>query len=263
MAQKTALVLNYGHHSNFGDRLGWQVAHSLFPADVDVIQHSLPMLPGPWTPPDVEPDLILAGSGNSLWPGMLDPAFLDWFEQQPCLKVALLGVQYEHLLPAEQTGQFLSSLDMWFVRYRQDAEVVSAPRWRHVGDLLINHFPMTQWTDDRRLLIPANINAEKMPVDEAIRAFQQFRTVHAHRIHPLLCALCAAERFSFTEQREADGNRVSGKFSRMLHDIFGDTFGDTFEENVEYENDRARVAAYKDEVFQHTLDIRRWIGEQL
>jgi hypothetical protein len=99
----------------------------------------------------------------------------------------------------------------------------------------------------------------ELPIDRTIQHIQRYKRTFSERLHPLLCALTAAEQVAYLEQREMDGKTVSGKFRSMLVDIFGHTYA----ENMFWKVDRDAVAAYKAKVRANTDAMRADIAKLL
>jgi hypothetical protein len=95
---------------------------------------------------------------------------------------------------------------------------------QHLGDWLINQFPMSTPTDEGQLQIGEEIWNE-LPLDRTIQFIQRYKNVLSSRLHPLLCALTSAETVAYTEQPAGgETSIISGKFRSMLIDIFGRNF---------------------------------------
>ncbi|PCI63870.1 MAG: hypothetical protein COB37_03740 [Kordiimonadales bacterium] len=252
-------VFNYSQMNNFGDKLGWNLANAIIPPNFTLTYKSLPLTPDLWEAPLNNYDLILVGTGQSIFHRSLDPAFLKWLEQAKCPKVGLFGLQYLDMIDKTLLQRLVDTLDIWFVRNKVDLEFLpKCEHTQHVGDLLIDFFPLTKWSNDHRINIPASISKANFDIQQLVHKFQEYKHVHSHRIHPLLCALCSADLFSFTEQRELPDSSISGKFNKMLKDIFDREF----EENIIYTNDMEKVISYKKMARQNISMINDWITER-
>jgi hypothetical protein len=243
MAARRVLVLSYAHVRNFGDRLGFHLINAVLPPDVEVTFHSL----WPWTPPPREDwDLVVLGIGNSLNPEMVrslyDP-LMALFEHSSH-SIGIFGTQYRPLYDLPRLAGLIGGLDHWYARYRGDLELAGADACvSHLGDWLIDAFPLVRPTKDRMLKLDGDILTKRRPLDWLIQEIQSYRYVFSPRLHPLLCALCSAERVSYVEQHDV-GHRpdlTSGKFAAMLDDIFGRTWP----ERELFEVDRDAVIAYR------------------
>jgi hypothetical protein len=111
----------------------------------------------------------------------------------------------------------------------------------HLGDWLIDQFPMTTPTMDEPLqIVEEMLNGHAL--DRAIQVIQRYKTVYSTRLHPLLCALTSAELAAYSEQSSnLMPGIVSGKFRSMLIDIFGRSYP----ERTFFSVDRDAVRRYK------------------
>ena len=145
-----------------------------------------------------------------------------------------------------------------YARNEEDGQIYGRGRNNvsHLGDWLINAFPLACGTDDRVLSIGQEI-WQNLPLDRTIQRIQTHRKVFSERLHPVFCALTSASDVAYKEQREAGGPAmISGKFRSMFMDIFGQTFP----ESGFWAVDRDRVAAYKAQVRQNSDEIAAAIG---
>jgi hypothetical protein len=143
----------------------------------------------------------------------------------------------------------------WWARNRSDVETFGGGREnvRHLGDWLISAFPMTVPRLDKTLIVGPDVLEKDVSLDRMIQQIQAYRRVSSARIHPLLCALTAAEQVRFQEQRESVGSATeSGKFATMLTDIFGRSF----EEDAFFAVDREAVLRYKLMVEANMAELR-------
>lgn len=125
---------------------------------------------------------------------------------------------------------------------------------------MIGAFPQRRWTEDGEIEIDKTLSSAAA-LDRAIWEIQRWRTVRSPRIHPLLCALCSAERVAYREQREWPDKPdvVSGKFGAMLQDVFGRRYP----ENDLFTVDHGRVGAYRDYVASGVDRLRGAIATAL
>jgi hypothetical protein len=155
----------------------------------------------------------------------------------------------------------IDRLDTWYARYEEDVLIYGRGRSNvvHLGDWLIDQFPMAQPTEDDLLSIDDDVLKE-LPLDRTIQTIQRHRNVYSTRLHPLLCALTAAELVAYSEQPDKEmPAMVSGKFRGMLIDIFGRTFP---EKNF-FLVDRDAVAGYKTRVRGNVAKVGAQIGAML
>lgn len=238
--QRSVAVLSFSNAGNFGDRLGHHVLRPILPPEAVVEQIYF----RPWSPPAAPPDLLILGIGNSLF-GPLVTDEVARLVQSSKKAIGIFGTQYREGLDRARFDAVLGSLETWFARYREDALLFgrAARSVVHLGDWLIDAFPMAQWKRDATLDIDAAV-LKDLPLDRVIERIQAYRAVRSTRLHPLLCALTSAEFCAYREQREVAGGGHSGKFRSMLLDVFGRTFP----EDAKWAVDRAAVVRYKAQV---------------
>jgi hypothetical protein len=168
--------------------------------------------------------------------------------------IGIFGTQYREALPAARLGALLDRLTHWYARAEEDLLFYgrARPNASHLGDWLINAFPLARGEDERLLQIGQEIWKD-LPLDRTIQQIQRHRRVFSERVHPLLCALTSAEEVGYREQRESgDPAIASGKFRSLLVDVFGQTYP----EGVLWRVDRDRVARYKARVQRNTEALR-------
>jgi hypothetical protein len=125
----------------------------------------------------------------------------------------------------------------------------------HLGDWLIDQFPMNRASDEEPLQIDGDIGKD-LALDRAIQTIQRHRQVYSARLAPLLCALTSAELAAYAD--EPDGEMpgiVSGKFRSMLIDIFGRSYP----EKTFFMVERDAVARYKARVHRNVARVRERI----
>ncbi len=245
---KRVLVLSYNNIGNFGDRLGYHLINTILPPHA-VVTHSHF---NPWNVPDEEFDLLVLGIGNSLFAPLLTDKLLALLDRIPC-KIGIFGTQYREDIPRQRMQAVLSRLDHWYARYKEDVFLYGhdSDNVTHLGDWLINAFPMTHGKDAALLRVGAEV-LQQLPLDRTIEKIQSHRRVYSTRLHPLLCALTSAEAVAYVEQRENRAATPSGKFRSMLIDIFGRSMP----EDRLWEVDRDAVVAYKSFVMRQTELLR-------
>jgi hypothetical protein len=251
--RKRVHVISYNNVGNFGDRLGYHLLNDIVPAHAELTWGTLrPFAP---VPPDV--DLLVIGIGNSLFGDLLDDQLLAAVGNAKA-SIGIFGTQYRPHLPAPKLAQLLDRLSHWYARYQEDVLLYGRNRSNvsHLGDWLINAFPMAVPSIDQPLHIGGGI-LKDLPMDRTIQHIQRHKRVVSERLHPLLCALTSAEEVSYIEQREmGDRKTVSGKFRSMLIDIFGQSYP----ESIAWKVDRDRVTAYKAQVRSNTDALRARIA---
>ena len=249
-------VISYNNVGNFGDRLGYHLVNDVLPAHAEVSWGTL----RPFTPVADNLDLLIIGIGNSLFGDLMDDPLIQATKKAKS-SIGIFGTQYRETLPADHLRRLLEHLTHWYARNEDDVHIYGRGRDNvaHLGDWLINAFPLACGGDDRVLSIGQEI-WQTLPLDRTIQRIQLHRKVFSERLHPLLCALTSAADVAYKEQRE--GGRpamVSGKFRSMFMDIFGQTFP----ESSFWAVDRDRVAAYKAQVRRNSDEMRRRLAVML
>jgi hypothetical protein len=90
------------------------------------------------------------------------------------------------------------------------------------------------------------------PLDRAIQVIQCHKSVYSMHLHPLLCALTAAEMVAYAEQpSELLPAVVSGAFRSTLVDIFGRSYP----EKQFFMVDRDAVRRYKARVHRNVAKV--------
>ena len=255
--ERTVWVLSYNDIGNFGDRLGGQVLNQVLPANAKVshIHHY------PWdAPPEGAPDLLILGVGNSLFQPVLTDELLQLVDRAG-RTVGIFGTQYREAIDPSRMASLLDRLESWWARHEEDVGVYGGGRGNvhHLGDWMIDACPMTTWRHDELFRVGEE-TINDSPLDRLIERYQSYRQFASPRMHPLLCALTAAEQVGYQEQREMDDpNQVSGKFRSMFLDIFG---VDKPEKQM-WPVDRAAVVAYKAKVRRNVEALRAELGRLL
>jgi tetratricopeptide (TPR) repeat protein len=241
-------VLSFNNVGNFGDRLGYHLVNEIVPAHATLTHAHFQ----PWDLPDERFDLVILGIGNSLFQPLLDDRLAAALERAPAA-IGVFGTQYREAIERAALDRVLDRLVTWYARSEEDALLYGGARSnvRHLGDWLAAAFPMTRARDPRVLEIGDEIWQE-LPLDRTIQRIQAHRHVRSKRLHPLLCALAAAETVAYTEQRETPARTPSGKFRSLLIDVFGRTYP----EETAFEVDSAAVMRYKRHVQAATARLR-------
>jgi hypothetical protein len=254
--RKRVHVISYNNVGNFGDRLGFHMLNDVLPPHSEVSWGNF----RPFTTVPEGLDLLVVGIGNSLFGDLIDDQLIQSTKKARA-SIGIFGTQYHPLLPRNRLTNLLDSLTHWFARYEEDIQLYGRGRSNvsHLGDWLINAFPLAMATDDKVLNIGKEIWND-LPLDRTIQFIQRHRRVFSERVHPLLCALTSANEVAYKEQRESGNPAVSsGKFRSMLIDIFDQTFS----ENVVWRVDRDKVAVYKEQVRRRTDELRSYLSEAL
>ena len=249
-------VISYNNCGNFGDRLGYHLINEILPAEV-IVSWSL-LQPLTQIPKDI--DLLILGIGNSLFGNLLNDDLIQSVKSAKN-SIGIFGTQYRENLPTNKLNELLDSLSWWFARYEEDIQLYGGNRKNvsHLGDWLINAFPMTIGKEEILLNIGEEIWNE-LPLDRTIQNIQKHKKVISTRLHPLLCALTSAKVVGYIEQREmADKNIISGKFKSMLLDIFSKYYP----EHETWEVDKSKVVSYKRKVRENTDQMKIYIRNLL
>lgn len=233
-------VLSFYSAGNFGDRLGYHLLNEILPANAEVTHLSFKS----WQPPAEPFDLLVVGTGNSLFGSYLSDQLLALAENSHAA-IGIFGTQYHEFMPRTMLRELVSRLDHWYARYEDDLlrYARGLSNASHLGDWLIKAFPLTRPIEPGAVRIGKEIWND-LPLDRTIQHIQRYTTVFSERIHPLLCALTSAEKVGYREQREEGEGMVSGKFRALLLDVFGRTFP----EETLFDIDRSQVLRYKSAV---------------
>jgi hypothetical protein len=238
VAACSVAVVSYNNVGNFGDRLGYHMINALLPGAAHV--HHLTF--GTLNQAREKYDLVVLGIGNSIFKPLLGDDVLD-IVCRGRAAIGIFGTQYRELIPRPALDRLVDRLDTWFARYEDDVLMYGRGRSNvmHLGDWLIDQFPMTTPTMDEPLqIVEEMLNGHAL--DRAIQVIQRYKTVYSTRLHPLLCALTSAELAAYSEQSSnLMPGIVSGKFRSMLIDIFGRSYP----ERTFFSVDRDAVRRYK------------------
>jgi hypothetical protein len=241
-------VISCNDVGNFGDRLGYHIINSLLPSEAAVHHLTFQTLDRAHN----KYDLVVLGIGNSIFQPLLRDDVLDVVARGKAA-VGIFGTQYRELIPRHTLDRLIDRLDIWFARYEDDVLMYGRGRANveHLGDWLIDQFPMSVPTSDQVLHIDDQILMD-LPLDRTIQYIQQHKKVYSTRLHPLLCALTSADGVAYSEQPAEDVTSiVSGKFRSMLIDIFGRTYP----EETFFAFDRDAVARYKKRVRRNVAAV--------
>ena len=233
----------------FGGRLGRIMIDALLPGEAEVHHLSFDAL----GEARAHYDLLVLGTGDSLFQPLIGDDVLDLIARANA-SIGIFGTQYRELIPRPAIERVIDRLDHWFGRYEDDVLLYGRGRQNveHLGDWLIDLFPLVQASEDE----PLTVDAE--PLEAA--AIQRHRRVFSSRLHPLLCALTAAETAAYAEAPSAQaGGIVSGTFRSMLIDIFGRSYP----ERQFFLVERDAVARYKARVHHNVAAVRRRIAATL
>ena len=249
-------VISDSDAGNLGDRLGYHMINAALPGAADVHHLTFRTL----AQARAEYDLVVLGTGNSLFQPLLDGALADVVARGKAA-IGIFGTQYRELIPRAALERLLDRLDTWFARHEDDVLLYGRGRKNvvHLGDWLIDQFPMSRPSLDEPLQIDDEA-ADELALDRSIQTIQQHRQVYSSRLAPLICALTSAELAAYADERSADMPGVaSGKFRSLLIDIFGRSFP----EKKFFMVDRDAVTRYKARVHRNVGQVRERIDAVL
>ncbi len=247
-------VISQNDASNFGDRLGYHVVNGLLPSSANVHHLNFNNLRAARE----RYDLVILGTGNGIFPPLLNDGVFDVLKRSKA-SIGIFGTEHRELIARPAMDALLDRLDTWYARTEEDVLIYGRGRGNvtHLGNWMIDQFPMTRASEDVLLNIDDAV-LHNLPLDRTIQSIQLHKNVFSTRLHPLLCALTAAELVAYAEQPEP-GRPVSGKFRGMLIDIFGRTFP---EKNF-FLVDREAVAGYKARVHDNVGRLGAQLGAML
>ncbi|KQY99748.1 hypothetical protein ASD45_02275 [Pseudolabrys sp. Root1462] len=253
-------VVSDSDAGNFGDRLGLSMINAVLPGEARVHHLTFSTLRERMSEARDDYDLVVVGVGNAMFQPLIGDDIVRILERTKSA-IGIFGTAYRELIPRAMIDRVIDRLDLWYAPYEDDVRIYGRGRSNavHLGDWLIEQFPLTEASLDQPLQIGADIGAE-LALDRTIQIIQRHKRVHSARLHPLLCALTAAEYAAFSE--EPSGRMpgiVSGKFRSMLIDIFGRTYP----EQQFFMVDRDAVARYKARVHDNVATMRERVAAML
>jgi hypothetical protein len=241
-------VVSCNDDNNFGDRLGFHMINALLPGEAEVHHLTFRTL---HEARDTY-DLVVLGVGNSMFQPLLGDDVLDLVGRAKA-SIGIFGTQYRELIPRAALDRLVERLDTWYARTEDDVLMYGRGRNNvvHLGDWLIDQFPMSRAFDDEPLEVGDELQADDA-LDRAIQTIQRHKQVYSSRLHPLLCALTSAELVAYSEQPSAQmPDMASGKFRSLLIDVFGRTFP----ERKFFMVDRDAVTRYKARVHRNVARV--------
>jgi hypothetical protein len=240
-------VVSGGDANHFGNRLGLRLINALLPGEADVHHLTFRTL---YEARD-KYDLVVLGTGDSLFQPLIGDEVLDIVGRSKAA-VGIFGTQYRELTPRPALERLIARLDTWFARYQDDVLMYGCSRnnVEHLGDWLIDLFPLTTATDNEQLRIGTAM--AELPLDRAIETIQRHKQVYFAAPLPFLCALTAAELAAYAEPpAEEMPGTVAGHFRSMLIDIFGRSYP----EKEFFLVDRDAVTRYKARVHRNVTRV--------
>jgi hypothetical protein len=229
----------------FGARLGLHMINGLLPGEADVHHLTFRTL----KQAREAYDLVVIGSGNSLFQPLIGDEVLDVVARGKAA-IGIFGTQYRELIPRPALERLVERLDTWFARYQDDVLMYGRGRnnVEHLGDWLIDLFPLTTATDDDQLRIGEGAGEATLDIE----TIQRHKQVYAADPQPFLCALTSAELAAYAERPAADmPGAVAGNFRSMLIDIFGRSYP----EKEFFLVDRDAVTRYKARVHRNVTRV--------
>ncbi len=253
-------VISESDAGNFGDRLGLHMINAVLPASARVHHMTFKTLREAMSQNKADYDLVVVGVGNAMFQPLIGDDIIQILSRARSA-IGIFGTAYRELIPRPALERVIDRLDCWYAPYEDDILLYGRGRSNavHLGDWLIEQFPLAEPTLDEPLQIGVEIGAE-IPLDRTIQLIQRHRQVYSARLHPLLCALTSAEYVAFAEEgsRQMPGI-VSGKFRSMLVDIFGRSYP----EREFFLVDRDAVARYKARVHANVAALRQQVEAML
>jgi SAM-dependent methyltransferase len=249
-------VVSGSDAGTFGDRLGLHMINAMLPGQANVHHLTFKTL----AQAREQYDLVVLGVGNCLFQPLLNDGILDILSRAKSA-IGIFGTQYRELIPRPSIDRVIDRLDCWFAPYEDDVMLYGRGRSNavHLGDWMIDQFPLSEATLDEPLQIGVEIAAD-LPLDRTIQAIQRHKQVYSARLHPLLCALTSAHYAAYAEEGSSHmPGIVSGKFRSMLIDIFGRTYP----EKEFFMVDRDAVMRYKAQVHRNVAMVTERIEAML
>ncbi|MCF8477428.1 MAG: class I SAM-dependent methyltransferase [Pseudolabrys sp.] len=249
-------VISESDAGTFGDRLGLHMINAIVPGQANVHHLTFKTL----AQAREQYDLVVIGVGNCMFQPLLGDDIVNILARAKSA-IGIFGTQYRELIPRPAIDRVIDRLDTWFAPYQDDVLMYGRGRSNavHLGDWLIDQFPLSEAALDEPLQIGVEIGSD-IPLDRTIQAIQRHKQVYSARLHPLLCALTSAHLAAYAEEpsRQMPGI-VSGKFRSMLIDIFGRTYP----EKEFFMVDRDAVMRYKARVHRNVGKVAETIEAML
>jgi hypothetical protein len=245
-------VISGDDGSDFSGRLGRHMINALLPGEAEVDHLTFRTLSAARD----SYDLIVLGTGNGLFPPLLGDEVFDVLSRAKTT-IGIFGTQSRELIPRPALDRLIERLDTWFARYEDDVLMYGRGRSNvvHLGDWLIDQFPLTQAINDEPLVVSVDLGQE-LPLDRAIRTIQQHKQVYSTEPAALLCALTSAELAAYAEVPARQPDLTAGQFRSMLIDVFGRAYP----EKKFFMVDRDAVVRYKARVHRSVAKVGSRIG---
>jgi len=248
-------VVSESDAGTFGDRLGLHMINAMLPGEANVHHLTFKTL----AQARDEYDLVVIGVGNCLFQPLIGDDIVNILSRAKSA-IGIFGTQYRELIPRPAIDRVIDRLDTWYAPYQDDVLLYGRGRSNavHLGDWLIDQFPLTEAALDEPLQIGIEIGSD-IPLDRTIQAIQRHKQVYSARLHPLLCALTSAHLAAYAEEGGPMPGVVSGKFRSMLIDIFGRSYP----EKQFFMVDRDAVMRYKARVHRNVAKVAERIDQLL
>lgn len=238
---------------DFGARVGRDLIASVLPGEAGIDWFSFE------TMRDAQPgyDLAVLGAGGGFAPTAFDDRLMA-FAGCGRAAIGIFGTQFRELITRAGVERLLDRLDHWYARH--EADVLMYGRGRdnvtHLGDWLIERFPLSQGTIDEPLLIGGNAGADN-DLAQTVAFIQRHTSIFTTQPAALLCALGAAETAAYAE---APDSRLPGLASGEFRSLLVDIFGRSFPEKDFFLVDRDSVMRYKVRVHSEVVAMRERIA---
>jgi hypothetical protein len=238
---------------DFGARVGRELLASVLPGEASVDWFTFDQIR------TVQPgyDLVVLGTGSALSPAVVDDALIG-FASCGRAAIGIFGTQYRELIPRAGIERLIDRLDVWYARHEADAMMYGRGRDNvtHLGDWLIDRFPLGHGTINEPLLIGANAGAET-DLAATIAFIQRHAGIFTTHPAAFLCALTAAETAAWCETPDS---RLPGLPSGEFRSLLIDVFGRSFPEKDFFLVDRDAVMRYKARVRANVAAMRETIA---
>jgi hypothetical protein len=237
----------------FSARFGRQMINALLPGEAEVHHLNCRSL----HEAHERYDLAIIGVGNGLFQPLYGDALLD-ITSRAKAAIGIFGTQYRELIPRAGMDRLVDRLDAWFARNQDDVLMYGRDRAHvsHLGEWLIDLFPLAQASDDTPLEIGEEVDED---LDRAIALIQKHKQVYSRAAQPLLCALTSADMVAYADEPSGRMLTPSGHFRSMLIDIFGRSYP----QKQFFLVDRDAVARYKAQVHKNMAELRARIEATL
>lgn len=142
----------------------------------------------------------MLGTAKNLFPPLVGDDFLDLLGRTDAA-IGIFGTHFRELLLPPSIKATIDRLDIWFARNEDDMLMHGRGRANveHLGDWLIEQFPLARASIDEPLRIREDIGQQR-PLDRTIQLIQQRKAMVSTRLHPFLRALASAGKVAYAEE---------------------------------------------------------------